>query len=249
MVRSVLARAQLRSRGLEGDAGFRWRGGEVSRIEAFSDAVFAFSLALLVISVDVPTSFDELVLRMRGFFAFAVCFTLLLYIWYNHYLFFRRFGLQTARTVALNGLLLFLVLFYTYPLKFLYAVLMELFGVSPAGEMVISESQMPTLMIIYSAGFLSIFLVLALMNHLAYSHREALELDEIERIETRGTIVGYWIHVALGALSIGIVLAGWPPAFAGFVYALLGPAMGVHASRYKSRVERLQKEAAATEAE
>ena len=239
MVRGLLARSQLEKRGLEGDAYFRWRGGDVSRIEAFSDAVFAFSMALLVIAVDVPTSFDELALRMRGFFAFAICFTLLVYIWYNHYLFFRRFGLQTATTVALNGLLLFLVLFYTYPLKFLYAVLMQMFGLAPESDMVISRTQMPTLMIIYSVGFLAIFAVLALMNQLAYAHRNALELDEVECVETKGTIVGHWIHVGIALLSIGIVVFGGHSAVAGMIYGLLGPAMALHGWRFKIRVEKL----------
>jgi hypothetical protein len=34
--------------------GFRLRGGEISRVESFSDAVFGFALTLLVVSLDVP---------------------------------------------------------------------------------------------------------------------------------------------------------------------------------------------------
>lgn len=241
MVREFLTRRQLHNRGLEGDADFRWRGGDVSRIEGFSDAVFAFSMALLVVSVDVPTSFDELVARMRGFVAFGICFTLLIYIWYHHYLFFRRFGLQTASIVALNGLLLFLVLFYTYPLKFLYSVLVGvMFGVQSADDMVITAQQMPSLMIIYSTGFLAIFLVFALMNMRAWSLREHLDLDEIEELETRSTIVGHFIHVGIALISIGIVLLGRPSFFAGIIYSMLGPTMWVHAVWTKKRVEEVR---------
>jgi hypothetical protein len=51
----------------------------------------------------VPRSFDELADAMRGFAAFAICFALLLYYWYEHAKFFRRYGLQDTLTVVLNG--------------------------------------------------------------------------------------------------------------------------------------------------
>ena len=96
------------------------RTHEISRIEAFSDAVFAFALTLLVVSLQVPKSYDELMNLMSGFPAFACCFGVLLWIWYEHNLFFRRYGLQDPYTVLLNGALLFVVMFYVYPLKFMF---------------------------------------------------------------------------------------------------------------------------------
>lgn len=84
-----------------GGDGFRWR------VEGFSDAVFAFAVTLLVVSLEVPRTFDELLGTMRGFLAFAICFALLLWIWYEHYKFFRRYGLRDTPTVWLNSALLF----------------------------------------------------------------------------------------------------------------------------------------------
>jgi uncharacterized membrane protein len=52
---------------------FRWRGGEITRLEGFSDAVFAFALTLLVVSLEVPHTFDELLDTIRGFPAFGIC--------------------------------------------------------------------------------------------------------------------------------------------------------------------------------
>src|SRR5262245_5651942 len=111
-----------------------WPKHEVTRLEGFSDAVLAFAVTLLVVSLEVPKSFDELAEAMRGFLAFAICFALLVYLWYEHAKFFRRYGLQDALTTALNAAFLFLVLFYIYPLKFLFTFLVNLlvFGVEPS---------------------------------------------------------------------------------------------------------------------
>jgi hypothetical protein len=43
-----------------GDDGFLWRGQNVSRVERFSCAVFAFAITLLTVSLEVPETFDEL---------------------------------------------------------------------------------------------------------------------------------------------------------------------------------------------
>src|ERR1700741_577959 len=98
--------------------GFRLRGAEVTRLEGFSDAVFGFALTLLVVSLDVPKNFNDLLNTMRGFPAFAVCFGLLVLIWNDPYKFCRRYGLDDGFTRFLTCVLLFLVLFYVYPLKF-----------------------------------------------------------------------------------------------------------------------------------
>jgi Endosomal/lysosomal potassium channel TMEM175 len=75
VVREGLARRQ------GGEEDFRWRGEDVSRIEAFTDAVFAFAVTLLVVSLEVPRTFEELLVAMRSFFAFAICFALVLLVW------------------------------------------------------------------------------------------------------------------------------------------------------------------------
>src|SRR5882724_11286097 len=102
--------------------GFHFRGHEVKRIETFSDAVFAFAVTLLIVSLEVPKSFEELMLTMRGFFAFGVSFVLLMMVWYEQNIFFRRYGLDDLVTIVLNCTLIFLVLFYVYPLKFLFTL-------------------------------------------------------------------------------------------------------------------------------
>ena len=73
-----------------------------------------------MVSLEVPETFDELLRVLRGFFAFAVCFGILFWVWYDHYRFFRRYGLDDGVTTTLTGVLLFIVLFYVYPMKFLF---------------------------------------------------------------------------------------------------------------------------------
>jgi len=110
---------------LRTDRNFRWRGGDVSRVEAISDAVFALALTLLIVSLEIPRTFDELVQIFRLAPLFLVCFFLIIMIWYFHYLFHRRYGLEDFITIVLNSLLLFVVLMYVYPLKFLFSLLLS----------------------------------------------------------------------------------------------------------------------------
>src|SRR3712207_6517418 len=192
MLRERLVR---RRAGEEG--GFSWRGEDVSRLEGFSDAVFAFAVTLLVVSLEVPRTFEELLVAMRGFFAFAVCFALLFSVWHDHYKFFRRYGLRDAFTVYLNAALLFIVLFYVYPLKFLFTMLVDqLLGFDetvrrlPNGSLAeaIVPAQWPLLMVIYGAGFVAVQLVFVLLYLRAYSLRGALGLNTYEVSITREEI-------------------------------------------------------------
>jgi uncharacterized membrane protein len=229
MVREELARRQV------GDEDFRWRGKDVSRVEGFSDAVFAFAVTLLVVSLEVPSTSDELIGTMRGFFAFAVCFALLLLLWYEHYKFFRRYGLRDTLTVYLNAALLFLVLFYVYPLKFLFTLLADqLLGF---GGEVIEPSQVPLLMVIYGAGFVALQLVFVMFYWHAYSLRTVLGLDAHESSMTREEIQGFLANVSVGLASIFIALLGGAEfiSLAGMVYLLVFPLQVPNGQVMKSR--------------
>ena len=77
--------------------GFCWRSHEITRIEGFSDAVFAFAITLLVVSLEVPRTFDELAGAMQGFIAFALGSALLFVIWYDGSVTRRRRASVTRR--------------------------------------------------------------------------------------------------------------------------------------------------------
>jgi uncharacterized membrane protein len=222
-----------------GEEGFRWRGEDVSRIEGFSDAVFAFAVTLLVVSLEVPKTFDELLATMRGFFAFAICFALLLTVWYDHYKFFRRFGLSDTPTRWLNSTLLFLMLLYVYPLKFLFTMLIDEW-LGFGNSKMIESSQIPLLMVIYGAGFVAIQLVFFLMYLRAYSLRTALELDPQELSVTREEMQGFFLNVLVGLVSVAIAALGGVGAtsWAGLVYLLVFPLQTINSRVMGSRRRR-----------
>jgi uncharacterized membrane protein len=231
-------RRSLAQRRIGGEEGFSWRGQEVLRIEGFADAVFGFAVTLLVVSLEVPNTFDELLAIMRGFFAFAISFLLFYSVWYDHYKFFRRYGLNDIFTMHLSTLLLFVVLFYIYPLKFLFTALMDhLLGFSTqvgssAGDVVetIEPGQWPLLMVIFGAGFVVVQLVFALLYWRAYALRSILSLNEYEASITRQEIQGYLILAGVGLASIAIALLGGEEtiSWAGWVYLLSWPLMTIH---------------------
>ena len=235
-------RAHLAEKGAGNRQGFRWRGGEISRVEGFSDAVFAFAITLLVVSLEVPRTFHELAGVMRGFFAFAVCFTLLVVIWREHYVFFRRYGLQDTTTIWLNAALLFVTLFYVYPLKFVFnLVLSGLTGAEAGAPPAIEPGQVPTLFVIYGAGVIALYLLLALMYVHAYRKRGDLELTPVETFDTRASIVGHLLAVGIGLVSVllAVTLPQRMVGLAGFAYFLFGPVMAIYGTVAGSRRRRL----------
>ena len=220
------------AKGLGREDGFRWRGDDVSRIEGLSDAIFGFAVTLLVVSLEVPHTYDQLLALMRGLPAFGICFALLLILWYEHYLFFRRYALADMTTIVLNGILLFVVLFYIYPLKFLFSLLVgEILGFREEGlRQQLTISQASTLMLVYSLGSLAVFTVFALLYVHAYRQRAALELTPIETFDTVSRLQYHGIYIAVALLSIGLVILERPAriTWAGLAYFLLGPACAFH---------------------
>lgn len=213
---------------------FRTRGREVSRVEAFSDVVFGFALTLIVVSLEVPQTYAELMKIMRGLPAFAICFATLTWIWYEHHKFFQRYDMKDGVTITLNAVLLFQVLFYTYPLKFIFAVATRAIPYTSGGG--------PKLFVLYGVGFVGIFALLFLMYHRAWRRRAELRLNEFELHDTVTSLWMYGAYVGVGLLSV--LLAQVLPyrllGLAGWAYFLLGPVSGLIGWRRGRQREVLQ---------
>jgi uncharacterized membrane protein len=223
-------------RGLLPEQYFRWRGGEITRLEAFSDVVFGFALTLLVVSLEVPHSYAEMMGAMRGFLPFAVCFAQLVMIWLGHYRFSRRFGLEDPYAVFLNIVLLFLVLFYVYPLKFVFTLIFsQLTGNAVPGGMGFHEAAV--LMRVYAVGFASVFSLFALMYAHAYKLRHELELNPVEVLQTRTEIQQASLMALVAAISFALTYKN--PAWAGWWYFVLGPLLATHGIVYGKKTRLL----------
>lgn len=173
-----------------------WRSHEVTRIEALSDAVFAFAVSLLIISLEVPKTSTELLASLKGMVPFGICFVIIFWVWREQYKFFRRYGLHDNITLFLNGVLLLMILGYVYPLKFLFSSIFLPDTYKMVGK------DLAKLMILYNAGFLSIGLLFAAMYFNAYMKRDAIRLTPTETFETVTTIWSNIFPACVASLAV-----------------------------------------------
>lgn len=97
---------------------------ETSRVEAFSDGVFAIALTLLILGIKVPDLdnfagslklYRSLVNLWPSYFAFILSFTAVLIMWINHHGFFKYLKKINSAFLFANGFLLLTVTFINYP--------------------------------------------------------------------------------------------------------------------------------------
>jgi uncharacterized membrane protein len=196
---------------------FRNRGHEVTRVEAISDVVFGFSISLLVVSLEAPRTYAEMMETLRGFLPFAVCFWIFIDIWFEHRKFFKRYALEDTLTLFLNTCLLFVILFYVYPLKYMFTLSLAAFiGHSEQ----IPASGARVLFTVYGIGVTAVFWILAAMYGHALRKRYELALNAVEVIDTKERLYDNFFMGGFGLLSLALANAGWL-RLAGPVYFLL----------------------------
>jgi uncharacterized membrane protein len=192
---------------------FRYRAHEVSRIEAFSDVIFGFAMTLLVVSLEAPKSYHELMEMMRGMLPFAFCFAIFIDIWFKHHNFFKRYALHDNVILGLNTFLLFVMLYYVYPLKFMFTIVADQITGHPNPE---HRGNASVLFAIYGIGFAAVFWIIGAMYWRAYARRDHLRLNDVERIDTQESIADNFFEGSFGAISA--ILAQFKPWLAGIIY-------------------------------
>lgn len=240
------------ARTLPGERRFRWRGGDVSRLEAIVDTAFAFALTLLLVTTDAPMTYDGLIEVFVQLPVLLVTFTLLILVWHEHFVLHRRYGLEDALTRVLNFAALFLVLVYVFPLKFLFHTLWNQLVLGRDWKHVAADgtvepvmrsmADFQVLMALYGLGGAAVFGLFALLFRRAWRMREALGLDAVEAELTRGSVRGNLVSVGVSLVSVLIAATG-PGAvpWAGCAYGLMWPGHVWNGVRTAKRIERLER--------
>jgi len=233
---------------------FRLRGEQVTRLETFVDAAFAFSMTMLVIFYnELPQTAAELRSALLKVPAFVVCFVMLAVFWNAHNRWSRRFGMEDRASTVLSLAFLMVVLIWVYPLRMVISSGLSLLsgGLLPS-ELGIDKAHwlvdLQTVFMVYGAGFGMLSWLLWRLNAHALACADQLALDAAERHATRTEINMDRIRVAAAGLSLllslaivllpadwlasqGRLLGIFVVSLPMWVYALMGGLLGRYAGR------------------
>ena len=225
--------------------GFRLRGMEMTRLETFIDAAFAFAISMLVIAANqVPDNIEELLGAFRHVPAFAASIVVLGIFWHGHWTWSRRYGLEDGASILISWAMIVTILIFIYPLKAIFGAMWYLLSSGQVGQpfsLHTTEAQARTIFAIYALGLIAISAEILLLNLRAWQLREPLRLNARERLMTRGELSGWSIPVGVGMVSL--ILALTLPAeqiqWSGWVYFLMAIILRVHWFWHKRRLKKV----------
>jgi len=211
--------------------GFRERGVQATRLEAFVDAAFAFAVTLLVISFDgLPSSTSELIDAYKGIPAFAASFALLAGIWRAHERWSRWYGLDDQHAATLSLLLVFLVLVFVYPLRTLFGSFFAFVsnGTLPVAFAIKTYRDLQWMFGSYAVAYALLSMIVLMLFRHAWQQRDRLGLDAVERVQTRLTMLHWAITIGVSIVSFALIFLigpvfkqGWTIAIPGLIYFLM----------------------------
>jgi uncharacterized membrane protein len=222
------------------------RGTEVYRVETLSDAVFAFSVSLLIVSLEVPGNFAELKAVMNNFLPFFATVALIFFFWYLQNEYFRNYGLNDGVVIFLNLALLAPILFYAFPLKFLFTLLFSWItginyfsGSHSYGESVLTQEEFPELIFLFSIGYVAIWLVFFLLYHHAYKRKRMLDLSPQETYYLFHQRLDSFVQVLIGVFSILFALLK-QPVLSGICFLLIPLWLIANNILFKTKLKHLK---------
>ena len=197
-----------------------------ARLDAFTDAAFAFAVTLLVIGgSDASLTYEGLVAAVADVPTFAIGFAAIAMFWFAHVRWRALRGEGDWLSIVLTLLLIFLVLIYIQPLRAMARSLASFLGGS--GTPFVGD--LGDLFIVYGAGFVAMSLAIA--GLVAESLRGDL-LDRERRAAARGEMIIWLILVATGLVSILLAAFEATEVIAPLVYATLPLSVGLFTARY-----------------
>jgi uncharacterized membrane protein len=209
-------RAQEISSGLPADLdmlpqlrGFRLRGIEMTRLETFVDAAFAFAITMLVIATQqIPDDITTLLAAFKNVPAFIASIIVVGIFWRGHWLWSRRYGLEDGASIFISWAMIVTILIYIYPLRAIFSSMWFLVSGGRVGHVLgaHSESQVRALFAVFAVGFTAIALEMVLLNLRAWHLREPLRLNARERAMTFREVTGWSIPVGVGIISLALAL-------------------------------------------
>ena len=226
--------------------GFKIRGAEMTRIETFVDAAFAFAVTLLVIGGgdSIPSNYQDFLRALQQVPAFALCFANIVFFWYAHHIWSRRFGLDDGLSTFLSLLLILIVLIFVYPLKAIYAGAFDFIPGfdSRAVFSLTSVDDLSGLLIIFGLAFSTLSAIIAALNWHALRLADDIGLSEEEKFDTK-TVTQLWLInalVPLGSVAIALITTGvfWTKTASIFyiAFAIALPLLKFTRKRERSKV-------------
>lgn len=225
--------------------GFVLRGADMTRLETFTDAAFAFAVTLLVVggADSIPTNFDQMIAAMKQIPAFAACFANIMFFWYAHHIWSRRFGLEDGVSTVLSLLLVFVILIYVYPLKAIYSGAIEFFsgGYFASYFSLRSVQDLRVMFVIFGVGYAAVSGLIVLLNLHAARQAGRLGLSDRERFETQSEQQHWLIHTILPVFSILLAVTMPNPLVvtAGMIYASFGVLLPLHSHLRHKKAKHL----------
>lgn len=219
------------TKGLDHDPNFSWRGETVTRIENLSDIIFALTLSLFVASASPPGVYAELWPHLLTIFPVAAGFAMLLSIWSDHFTFFRRYGVADTKVIFINAVLLLVILFFAYPLRFSFDSLFAfIIGAATNNWSMMDElgianyRQAGEIIAIVSIMLVLIYWLYHWMYLHALNKAELLELSPSEIAITRRSIWSHRFQIVINAVVTYLAIFTIAGPFAAFLGILNWPA-------------------------
>jgi len=227
--------------------GFRLRGMQMTRLETFIDAAFAFAISMLVIAAQqIPDNIQTLLAAFKNVPTFVCSIAVLGIFWRGHWLWSRRYGLEDSASILISWAMIVTILIFIYPLKAIFGAMWYLLSSGQVGQrfsLHTTEAQARTIFAIYALGLIAISAEILLLNLRAWQLREPLRLNERESLVTRGELTGWSIPVSVGIVSLvfALTLPAEQIQWSGWVYLSMIILVPLHHHYLKRRIREAQK--------